>query len=178
MNNNKENKTFYQTNAPIKLTEGRKLKLHTIGWGLLTEYYIESVKINHYKKDKLSSVATLRITDGAGHIACVVKGLAVGLLFGLSQDEWREVECLCGYQQQLFYRYFKNGIVKSAPFEQKLFYNFCLINQSNSVLVAKFKRCINVRNKFKNEALLDIVELKQCNNHIMDLYINSLRKQS
>lgn len=169
--------SFYVTTAPIRLTEGRRLKLHSKGWGLLTDYFLESVKVNHQKKGKVSSVATLRIGDRSGQITCVVRGPLIGLLFGLSKEEWMEVEKLCSYKNQLFYRYFKKGLDKSLPYEQKLFYNFCAMNKKNEVLVAKFYRCVNLRNKYKNEAFLDIEELEKCDVLLMDLYITELKRQ-
>lgn len=176
MNKNKIN-SFYNNNAPIKLTEGRKLKLHAECWGLLTEYYLESVKITNLR-GILISTATLRITDRSGQVTCIIKGPSIGLLFGLTATEWVEVEKMCGSRDQLFYRYFKNGLNKNFSIEQKLFYNFCMSCQKHNVLVAKFKRCVNTRNKFKSDALLEILELKPCDTSLLDLFVDQLKIKS
>lgn len=170
---------FFESVAPIKLTEGRKCKLHTIGWGILTDYFLESVKIHRpTKPGRMASVATLRIGDRSGQITCVVKGPSIGLLFGITPEEWAEVENLCSPGQQLFYRYFKNGLNQIFGLDQKFFYNYCKTNQTQDVLVAKFQRTENFRNKFKNEALLNIIELKKCTSSLMDLYVEQLQNQT
>lgn len=165
---------FYEKVPPIKITEARRLKLKSKGWGLLTDYYLESVKINNLK-GTVTSVATLRICDRSGQVTCVVKGPSVGLLFGLTDQEWKEVEELCGTKQQLFYRFFKDGISTNFGYEQKLFYNFCASSQTHNVLAAIFVRCVNNRNNFKSDALLEIITLNTCDNVLMDLYNHKLR---
>lgn len=175
--NNKPDIDFYYTVIPTKLTEARRLKLHTEGWGLLTDYNLESVKICRYK-GRVSSTATIRISDRSGQVTCVAKGPCIGLLFGLTAKEWEEVANMCNNKDQIFYRYFKSGINKSFSCEQKIFYNFCMTNQKNDVLVAKYRRSVNMRNKFKSDAFLDIVELKKCDNNLLDLYLNYLRANS
>lgn len=172
MHNKHSSYGFYDTVAPIKLTEAQRIKVHTKGWGILSEYYLESIKINH-RKDGILSVATLRIGDISGQTTCVVKGCAVSLLFGLSNEEWKEVENLCLPGQQLYYRYFKNGLNLNYNHEQKLFYNFCATNQYYEVLVARFIKCINVR-KNHQESLLEVLELQKCDTHLLDLYTNHL----
>lgn len=165
--------SFYRNNAPIKITESRKLKLHAECWGLLTEYYLESVKISNWK-GKITSTATLRITDRAGQVTCVLKGPSIGLLFGVTTEDWIEIQNMCNSREQLFYRFFKNGINKSFCIEQQFFYNFCLTNQKHEVLACRFRRCPNIRNKFKNDALLEVLQLKKCENSLLDLYIDNL----
>lgn len=169
---------FHRKVAPIKLTESRKCRLNTMGWGILSDYLLESVKIYHQKPGVLMSVATLRITDQSGEITCVIKGSSTGLLFGVTPKQWKEVENLCLPGEQLFYRYFKNGINRSFRYEQQLFYNFCMTNQKHEVFLAKFQRCVNVRNKFKNEALLNIIELKRSVHNLIDQYTEHLREQA
>lgn len=173
----KDNLNLYDL-CPIKLTEGRKLKLLSEGWGLLTDYTLESVKVNHYKKNVLSSVATLRVVDRSGQITCIIRGPSVGLLFGLSEIEWKEIENLCEYKKQLFYRYFKNGVSRQLCYEQKLFYSFCATNQRNDVIFARFRRCPNLKNNNKNEAFLEIMQFEKCNHTLFDLYISEIRQQS
>lgn len=175
-NKNKLNNKFFENVAPIKLTEGTRLKLHTDGWGLLTEYELESVKITS-TKGNVHSCATIRISDRSGQVTCAVRGPSVGLLFGLSPREWSNVEKLCKPDQQLFYRYFKKGLNTNFRFEQRLFYNFCMCNQKTDVLLAIFRRCVNMRNKDRDDAFLDIIELKKCNNNLLDLYIIYLRQK-
>lgn len=170
----KYDKKFLENVAPIKLSEGRRLKLHTESWGFLTDYYLESVKINRYK-GKVSSAATLKIGDRAGQTICVVKGPHVGILFGLSTDEWLDIEKMVENEQQLFYRYFKDGLHGNFSCEQKLFYHFCLTNQTNNLLLAFFTRCVNMRNKDKGDAFLQINELRKCNSDDLGLYIDYLQ---
>lgn len=167
--------SFFESTKPTKLTETRKLKLHTEGWGLLSDYYLESVKINKNNQGGMLSAATLKISDRSGQTTCVVKGPTVGLLFGLQPSEWLEVEKLNSWSQQLFFRHFKNGLKTTFSYEQKLFYNFCLSNQRNEVLVAVFQRCVNMRNTEKNDAVLEVFELKKCNDYFLDLYSESLK---
>lgn len=171
----KFNKKFFENVTPIKLTEGRGVKLHTESWGLLTEYELESVKITSMKGNVHSS-ATIRITDRSGQVTCVVRGPSVGLLFGLSPQEWSDVEKLCKPDQQLFYRYFTKGLNTNFQYEERLFYNFCMCNQKAEVLVAIFRRCVNMRNKDRSDAFLDIIELKKCDSSLLDLYVHCLRQ--
>ncbi|KAF9802361.1 hypothetical protein SFRURICE_009043 [Spodoptera frugiperda] len=168
---------FYNNVVPLKLTETHHLKRNTEGWGLLTEYSLDSVKINNYK-GRVLSCATIRITDRSGQVTCLVKGPDTGLLFGLTATEWKDVESMCSYGDQLFYRYFKNGASKSCSYEQKLFYNFCMTNQKNDVLVAKYRRGVNTRNKFNSDSFLDILELRKCDTSLLDLYVNQLKNSS
>lgn len=170
-----EKHEFYHKVPALKLTEARRIKLLTKGWGILTDYYLESVKINH-RKGVLSSVATLRVVDKSGQITCVVKGPSVGLLFSLPAEEWNDVENLCYPEHQLFYRNFKKGISKNFNYEQKLFYTFCASNQSHEPLVATFLRCVNTRNHYKNDACIEIVNLRRCDDHVFDLYKSHLRE--
>lgn len=172
MNSANKNK-FFENVAPIKLTEGRSVKLHTESWGLLTEYELESVKIKS-TKGNVNSSATLRISDRSGQVTCAVRGLSVALLFGLTPEEWLDIENLCKPDQQLFYRHFKKGLNTNFPFEQRLFYNFCMCNQKTGVYVAIFRRCVNMRNKDRGDAFLDIIELRKCNSSLLDLYFNYL----
>lgn len=174
MNKKQANDNFYNSVVPSKLTEAKRIKLHTEGWGLLTDYSLESVKISNYR-GRVSSSATIRITDRSGEVTCVVKGPAVGLLFGLTLKEWKDVESMCNHSDQLFYRYFKNGINRGYSAEQIMFYNFCMTNQKHNVLVAKYCRRVNTRTKFQSDAFLDILELKMCDNYLLDLYISHLR---
>lgn len=174
-NNNKFNNIFFENVAPVKLTEGRRVKFHTENWGLLTEYELESVKITS-TKGNVHSCATMRINDSSGQVTCAVRGLSVGLLFGLSPQEWSDVEKLCKPNQQLFYRYFKKGLNTNFKYEQRLFYNFCMCNIKTDVLVAIFRRCVNMRNKDRSDAFLDIIELRKCNSNLLDLYIIYLRQ--
>lgn len=167
---------FFENVIPTKLTEGRRVKLNTEGWGLLTEYLLESVKINWQKTGAVTSMATMKIGDRSGQAVCLVTGPTVGLLFGLSPQEWAEVEKLCGYQQQLFYRYFKDGLSKNFGYQQKLFYHFCLTNQKSDVLVAIFRRGVNRRKKDKGDAFVEILELRKCDAKMLDLYTSHLRK--
>lgn len=169
------NDKFFENVPPIKLTEGRRVKIHTASWGLLTEYELESVKITSTKGD-VNSCATMRISDTSGQVTCAVRGPSVGLLFGLSPQEWSDVEKLCKPEHQLFYRYFKKGLNTNFRYEQRLFYNFCMCNKKTDVLVAIFRRCLNMRNKDKGDAFLDIIELRKCNNNLLDSYINYLKK--
>lgn len=173
--NDKFNNKFFENVAPIKLTEGRRVKLHTESWGLLTEYELESVKITSTKGD-VRSCATMRISDRSGQVTCAVRGPSVGLLFGLSPQEWVDVEKLCKPDQQLFYRYFKKGLNENFRYEQRLFYNFCMCNKNSDVLVAVFRRCVNMRNKDRGDAFLDIIELKKIDSNLLDLYIMYLRE--
>lgn len=178
MNNVKKNKfdsKFFENVSPLKLTEGRRMKLHTESWGLLTEYELESVKITS-AKGNVHSCATIRISDRSGQVTCAVRGPTVGLLFGLSPQEWSDVEKLCKPDQQLFYRYFNKGLNTNFRYEQRLFYNFCMCNKKSDVLVAVFRRCVNMRNKDRGDAFLEIIELKKCNNNLLDLYIIYLRE--
>ncbi|KAJ8725580.1 hypothetical protein PYW08_003763 [Mythimna loreyi] len=177
MNQKQVDNGFYHSAVCLKLTEARQIKLHSKGWGLLTEYYLESVKISNWK-GKVTSCATIRISDRSGQVTCAVRGPHIGLLFGLTKSQWTEVENMCNYDQQLFYRYFKNGINKSYSTEQKIFYNFCMTSQKHDVLVAKYQRCPNMRNKFKSDAFLDILELRKCDSNVLDLYISQLRFSS
>lgn len=172
--NKKDSVNFYYNNSPIKITEARKLKLHSESWGLLTEYNLESVKVTN-TKGTLTSTTALRVTDRSGQVTCIIKGPCTGLLFGLSSEEWIEVEGMCSCRDQLFYRYFKNGINNSFSVEQRLFYNFCRTTQKHDVLVIKFRRCVNTRNKFKSDALLEVLEMKKCDNTLLDLYVEQLR---
>lgn len=165
---------FYNNVAPIKLTEARRIKLHTKGWGILTDYYLESVKINH-RKGIVTSAATLRIVDKSGQITCIVKGSIVGLLFALPAEEWKDVENLCYPGQQLFYRNFKDGISKNFNYEQKLFYTFCASNQSNEPYVATFVRCLNTRNNFRNDSCIEIIDIIKYDDHLLNLYKSHLR---
>lgn len=174
-NKNKFDTKFFENVAPIKLTEGRQMTLHTESWGLLTEYELESVKITS-TKGKVHSCATIRISDRSGQVTCAVRGPSVGLLFDLSPEEWSDVEKLCKPDQQLFYRYFNKGLNTNFRYEQRLFYNFCMCNKSSDVLVAVFRRCVNMRNKDRGDAFLDIIELKKCNNNLLDLYIIYLKE--
>lgn len=174
MNNARSAYEFYDTVAPIKLTAAKSIKLHTKGWGIISEYYLESVKINH-KKNGITSAATVRIGDISGQTTCVVKGYSVSLMFGLTVEEWMEVENLCLPGQQLYYRYFKNGLSLNSSHEQKLFYNFCVANQQSEILVAKFVKCVNYRHNFSDESMLEILELRKCDTHLLDLYTNHLR---
>lgn len=167
---------FYDNVAPIKITEARQIKLLTKGWGIITDYYLESVKINH-RKGTVYSAATLRIVDKSGQTTCIVKGAAVGILFGLSKEEWKDVENLCYPEQQLFYRNFKDGISKKFNYEQKLFYTFCATNQNNEPLVATFLRCTNKRNNFKNDACIEVVDIRKCDDHLLNLYKSHLREE-
>ena len=177
MNVKQVDNDFYHSVVSLKLTETRRLKLDARGWGLLAEYYLESVKISNYK-GKITSCATIRISDRSGQVTCTIKGAQIGLLFGLTTTEWTEVENMCNYEEQLFYRYFKNGINKTYSTEQKLFYNFCMTSQKHNVLIAKYRRGVNMRNKFKSDSFLEILELKNCDNNLLDLYISQLRNNS
>lgn len=177
MNQKKVDSHFYHTVVSLKLTEVQQLKLDAKRWGLLTEYYLESVKISNFK-GKVISCATIRISDRSGQVTCTIKGPQIGLLFGLTTTEWTEVENMCNYEGQLFYRYFKNGINKSYSIEQKLFYNFCMTSQKHNVLIAKYRRGVNMRNKFKSDSFLEILELRNCDNNLLDLYISQLRNNS
>lgn len=161
---------------PTKLTESHHLNLDTVGWGMLTDYYLESVKSYKYK-GKISSTAIIKIGDKSGHVTCVIKGPAVGLLFGLSKEQWREVERLTD-NGELFYRYFKNGLNDTFNLEQKIFYYFCATSQRNDALIAVFKRKINTRQVDKNDPLLEILELKKCNDLSLELYQKYLRVMS
>lgn len=174
MNKKKPGEYFYNTVAPIKLTEARRVKLHSEGWGILTDYYLESVKVTN-TKGRITSAATLRVSDRSGQVTCVVRGRTVGLLFGITPEEWQEVENMCNRRDQLFYRYFKNGVNWNYPIEHRIFYNLCISRQRNDPIVAKYRRSINTRNKFKSDAFLDILELRNCDNNLLDLYINQLR---
>ncbi|KAG7307249.1 hypothetical protein JYU34_007409 [Plutella xylostella] len=169
------NKDFFETVNPIKLTEARNLKLQTDSWGLLTDYYLESVKIDASESGYVSS-ATLRTGDYSGQIACHIKGPTIGQLFGLSRQDWRKVETLCKDNKQLFYRYFKTGLNNTFSYEQKLFYNFCAINQKKDVLVAIFRRTPNMRTRDKHDAFLQILELRKLENSILDCYQSFLQK--
>lgn len=173
----KEFQDFAYKVAPTKLTECFQLKLHSKSWGILTDYFLESVKINRYKPDLVFSTAILKVADGSKQVTCVVKGKTVGLLFGLSEQEWSDVENMCGNGQQLFYRYFKEGLSRNFSCEQKLFYNFCLSNQKENVLIALFCRTNNTRNKDKNDAMIQISQLKESSSYILDLYLNHFRQQ-
>lgn len=177
MNQKQVDYSSYQSVVSLKLTEARRIKLNTKGWGLLTEYYLESVKISNFK-GRVTSCATLRISDRSGQVTCAIKGPQIGLLFGLTKSQWTEVENMCNYQGQLFYRYFKNGINKSYSMEQKIFYNFCMTSQKHDVLVANYRRSVNTRNKFKSDAFLDILELRKCDTNLLDLYVSHLRNNS
>lgn len=172
----KQGYEFYDNVAPIKLTEARRLKLRTKGWGILTDYYLESVKVNH-RKGIMCSAATLRIVDKSGQTTCIVKGSAVGLLFGMPVEEWQNVENLCYPGQQLFYRNFKDGISKKFNYEQKLFYTFCISNQKNEPLAATFLKCINTRNSFRNDACIEVVDLCKCDDHLLNLYKSHLQEE-
>lgn len=172
---NRKTYEFYDAVPPIKLTEARLIKLRTKGWGILTDYYLDSVKINN-RNGVSSSVATLRVFDKSGQITCVVRGAAkLGLLFTLSTEEWKDIENLCFPGQQLFYRNFKDGISKKFNYEQKLFYTFCATNQSNEPLVATFVRCVNTRNNFRSDACIEFEHLQKCDDHLLDLYKSHLR---
>lgn len=168
--------SFFKNTGPTKLTEARKLKLQTEAWGILTDYFLESVKINKHN-NVMKTVATLKIGDRSGHVTCLVRGPTVGLLFDLTPAEWLEVEKLNFWSDQLFYRYFKNGLKNTFSYEQKLFYNFCLSNQNKDILVAVYHRCTNWRNFDKNDAVLEIVELKKCNTLLLDIYTEHLNKK-
>ncbi|KPJ15025.1 hypothetical protein RR48_09052 [Papilio machaon] len=87
---------YFETTPPIKITEGRQIGLHQTGWGILSDYYLESVKINCQKSGIFLSSATLNVGDRTGQTTCVVKGPFVGLLFDLSLKEWSNIEKLCG----------------------------------------------------------------------------------
>lgn len=170
--------SFFENTEPVKMTEGRKLKLNTEVWGLLSEYYLESVKINRQKEGGTNSLATLKIGDRSGHITCLVRGPTIGLLFDLTPAEWLEVEKLNNWGEQLFYRYFKNGLKSTFNYEQKLFYNFCLSNQKKDILVAVYRRCLNMRNVDRNEAVLEIIELRKCDSSLMDLYTENVKNRA
>lgn len=168
---------YFESTPPIKISEGRQIGLHQTGWGILSDYYLESVKINSQKGGGYLSSATLNVGDRSGQTTCVVKGPIVGLLFDLSLSEWSNIEKLCGDRDQLFYRYFHKGLCKSYSCEQKMFYHFCLSNQTQKLLVAVFRRSVNLRNKDQNDALLYITDLRSCDNYILDLYLNYLREK-
>lgn len=170
-----EYKNFFESISPIKLTECRYLKLNTQSWGVLTDYFIESVKINRYKPNEVSSTAILKVGDESGQVTCFVKGRTVGLLFGLTEAEWSDVEQMCDCGQQLFYRYFKDGLSKNFSCEQKHFYNFCLSNQKEDMFIALFCRTNNTRNKDKNNAFLNITEIRKGNTYLLDIYFNHLK---
>lgn len=169
-------KKFFECVTPVKLTECRNLNLHTESWGLISNYYLESVKINCYKPNEVTSAAILKIADISGQTTCVVKGKTIGLLFGLSSEEWVEMESLCSYGQQLFFRNFKDGLSKNFRCEQKLFYNFCMSNQKEEPLVAIFYRAKNTRNKDKDDYLINILQLRKPNSLLLDLYLSALNK--
>lgn len=172
----KNDKYSFATVIPTKISQSFKLKPGIESWGVITEFYLESVKVNCYRPGEPTTTAIIKVSDeNTGQVVCVTKGKNVGLLFGITPDEWIEVESLCQHGQQLFYRDFKEGISKNFRLEQKLFFNFCKINQTQDVLVAKFKKGVNNRNKDKDDVLLIISELKKCNNYLMDLYIHYLR---
>lgn len=168
---------FFENVVPMKLTESKHLKMYGESWGLITDYYLESVKINCDKAGEASTTGTLKIADSSGQAVCVIRGPTVGLLFGLSVEEWLQVEKLCN-RQQLFYRYFKEGLSKNFCYEQKLFYNFCLCNQKKNVLIAVYRRGVNRRNKDRDHAFLEILELKKCNSRLLDLYLNHLKNET
>ncbi|CAG9783674.1 unnamed protein product [Diatraea saccharalis] len=167
---------FFFKEKPIKLTEARYLKLHDERWGLLTEFYLESVKINKINTGEMCSAATLKVSDRAGQIICVAKGHIIGLLFDLTPQEWSDVEKLNCWGDQLFYRYFKNGIKSSFSYEHKLFYNFCMSNQTQKPLAVVFRRTSNMRNVDRNNAVLEILEMRHCNEQLLDLYLDHIKK--
>lgn len=169
---------FFKTITPVKITECGSLKMNSRCWGLLSDYYLESVKINCYKANIITSAAILKVTDVSGQVTCVLKGPTIGLLFGLNAEEWIKIEKLCHTGQQLFYRYFKDGLSKNFSCEQKLFYNFCLKNQKDDIFVAIFTRNPNLRTKDKDTPLVNILELKKCTSDVMNLYTNYLRSKS
>ncbi|CAD0196738.1 unnamed protein product [Chrysodeixis includens] len=173
MNKKKPGEHFFNTVTPIKLTEARRVKLHSEGWGILTDYYLDSVKVTN-AKGRITSAATLRISDRSGQVTCVVRGQTVGLLFGLNLEEWQVVENMCNRGDQLFYRYFKNGVNRNFSIEHKVFYNLCMTSQTNDPLIARYRRSVNTRNKYKSDAFLDILELRHCDNNLLDLYVDQV----
>lgn len=170
----KYDKNYIATVPPIKLSDAKRLKLHSESWGLLTDFYLESVKINRYR-GQVYSAAIIKIGDRAGQTVCVLRGPVVGVLFGLTTQEWLDIEGMVENEQQLFYRYFKAGLHGNFSCEQKLFYNFCLTNQTSEVLLAFFTRCVNTRNKDKSDALLQINELRKCKHDELSYYIDYLQ---
>lgn len=171
------NKFFTETN-PIKLSECRYLKINSKCWGILTDYFIESVKIYRYKPNDVSSTAILKVGDISGQVTCLLKGKTIGFLFGLTEAEWSEIEESCDCGQQLFFRYFKDGLSKNFSCEQKHFYNFCVNNQKEDVFIAIFCRTYNTRNKDKTDALLNILELRKTNSDVLDIYLNYIKTKS
>lgn len=174
--NNAANR-FFAKIPPIILTEAHTLKLNTKSWGVLTEYYLESVKVNSFAKNNIVSIAILRVGDIAGQVTLIIKGPSVGLLFGLSTQKWKEVEMLSQRDGQIFYRYFKDGLKDSFSYEQQLFYSFCASNQKKDLLVAVFERTKNTRRKDCSEALLNVLELCKPHDFILDIYHNHLQKK-
>ncbi|CAG4909424.1 unnamed protein product [Colias eurytheme] len=164
---------------PTRLTESISLKLGVETWGLISGFYLESVKVNCYKPDEPTTTAIFKIlSDMEGQIVCVLKGKTVGLLFDVTADEWADIENMCQYGQQLFYRDFKEGLSKNYKCEQKIFFNFCKTNQTKDILVAICKRGVNNRNKDKDDILLNVTELMKCNSDIIDKYTYYLRNIS
>lgn len=166
-------KFFYET-CPIKITEAGRLKMNSLSWGILSDYYLEAVKLKP-RGCRVETTATLRVGDHTGHVTCLVQGCNVALLFGLTKRQWQSVEKLSWRGEDLFYRYFKNGLNQNFNFEQKLFYYFCCSNQRKDALVAVFKRTVNTRQHAKEDAFLCIVELRKCSDALLTLYQNYLR---
>ncbi|CAF4773436.1 unnamed protein product [Pieris macdunnoughi] len=163
--------------SPTRITESGQLKIGDTAWGIILDYTIESVKINCYKPDNPSTTAVLKISDEFGHTVCVIKGKSVGLLFGVNEEEWSEIESLCDYNQQLFYKYFKDGLSKNFGSGQRHFYNFCHVNKKQDVFLVIYERGVNMRKTDYSDTLLNIKHIQNnCNNHIINLYINHLRK--
>lgn len=169
------NNSFFENVVPVKITEARDLKLNTDCWGLLTDYYLESVKVDCNQSGVVTSSATLRTGDQSGQITCLVKGSNISALFGLTPPKWREIESLCKPGGQLFYRYFKDGLDKKFSYEQKLFYYFCASHQIKDVLVVVFRRQVNFRTKDKNDAFIQVIEFRKPNTSLLDLYHNQLQ---
>lgn len=161
--------SIFKSRDPSKVTFARRLQMHAYGWGPITRFWLESVKINTYR-GITRSTALIKIADKYGKVVLMLEGPQIAVLFGITPQKWSEIEKISFSVGELYYRYYKLGLDDKHSIEQKIFYYFCSSTQNKDVFFLSFKRAPNTRSGNKTDAFLKVVETSLCTPQMLRLY--------